>query len=96
MVVVRRHKDIVKFCVGLMSDPTPLIRHIYGMLNEWKQGEMRYVEPPSVVDVELIKSLHSESRVELPDDFLTWSSQGNCMLHLTFSEILFRSTVCFG
>ena len=63
-----KHREVVLFAVGLMSDPTPLVDHVYQMLINDRLKQMRSGEHyySSLSDNELLKSLYTESQVQLP------------------------------
>ena len=56
------------FAVGLMSDPTPLVDHVYQMMINDKLEQMRNEKYyySSLYDNGLLKSLYTESQVQLP------------------------------
>ena len=76
---VKRHEEVVKFTVGLMSDPTLLVRHVYEMYIEWILGVMRTGQRDietedmlhrlgiNVHDRALFTSMYRESKIQLPD-----------------------------
>ena len=65
MEAVYRHEEAVRFCAGLMSYPTPLVKH----LSELYLNKMRSIHRLSV-NSDLYQSLYTESKIQLPGDAL--------------------------
>ena len=65
MKAVYRHEEVVRFCAGLMSYPTPLVEHTYELYLNWMRSSGR----PSVKK-DLYQSLYTESKMQLPGDAL--------------------------
>ena len=64
---IQNHREVVWFPVGLMSDPTPLVDHVYQMLIDDGLKEMKAeYHSSSLYDTDLLKSLYTESQVQLP------------------------------
>ena len=66
---VRRHREVIIFTSGLLPDPQPLVDHVYDTwirkeLNRMQQetGSRRYSPE---VDIDLLRSLYTESTTEL-------------------------------
>ena len=66
---VKRHIEVVQFCAGLMSDPTPLVGYVYELWIDENLDKVRYHDDGSLVDEKLFKSLYSEAK-QLPGDAL--------------------------
>ena len=65
---IKDHREAVLFAVGLMSDPTPLVDHVYQMKIDEKLAEMRKENDffTSEYYDDLLKSLYAESKIQLP------------------------------
>ena len=75
---VQRYEKVIKFTVGLMSDPTPLVGHIYEISIEWALDLMRTVQwnlesvfmlqrmRKDIFDTGLFTSMYRESKIQLP------------------------------
>ena len=77
-IEVKRYEEVIKFSIGRMSDPTPLVRHVYEMYIEnelsrmrtkWKDEEAQDMLKrmgKHVLDTDLFTSIYRESKIELP------------------------------
>ena len=69
---IREHREVVLFACGLMSDPTPLVDHVYQKWIDNYLEEIRcdeYNEQDVYKhdnDTDLLKALYAESKVQLP------------------------------
>ena len=65
---IRKYTEVVIFLCGLMSDPTPLVQHVYEMCVQEKQQKMVEGENPSIrwEERHLFQSLYTESAIPLP------------------------------
>ena len=65
---IRKCKEVVIFLCGLMSDPTPLVKHVYEMCVKEKQQKMVEGENPSIrwEERDMLQSLYRESPIPLP------------------------------
>ena len=65
---IRKYAEVVIFLCGLMSDPTPLVKHVYQMCVQEKQQKMVDGGNPSIRWEErgLFQSLYTESAIPLP------------------------------
>ena len=79
---VKEHRQVVLFAVGLMSNPTSLVDHVYQLYIESKlehmKNDMYYHR--SLVDRDLLKSLYTESKVQLTGNALH-NQHINCYDH---------------
>ena len=66
---VKRNKEVVKFCTGLISDPKPLVGYVCGLYIECNLEKMTTGEWFSTQG-KLFESLYNESQVELPGEAL--------------------------
>ena len=68
MAHIKKYKEVVIFLCGLMSDPTPLVQHVYEMCVQEKQRKMAEGENPSIrwEERHLFQSLYNESGTPLP------------------------------
>ena len=88
MVAVERHREVVQFCAGLMSDPKPLIEHVYGLVTEQNLKKMRTGETGlRPYNKSLSKSLYCESQVELPgkalqNPWLSWCFKSDTQVYI--------------
>ena len=62
-----KHREVVLYAVGLMSDPTPLVDHVYqklinDILKQMRNNNYYY----SLYDTHLLQTLYCESQVQLP------------------------------
>ena len=67
----------VLFAVGLMSDPTPLVDHVYQMWIGWYVNELTHIYEDEYEDrvidrysKDIFKAIYTESKVQLPGDAL--------------------------
>ena len=67
---IEKHREVVKFVCGLMSDPRPLVDHVYTLRNEYVLEEMRTSGDIPYIDRSLLESLYQESAVPLPGSVL--------------------------
>ena len=64
-----RHREVVLFTCGLMSDATPLVEFVYQTWIDSVREELRIARYPSFsVDKELLQSMYAESTIALPDE----------------------------
>ena len=64
-----RHREVVLFTCGLMSDTTPLVEFVYQTWIDSVREELRIARYPSFsVDKELFQSMYAESTIALPDE----------------------------
>ena len=64
-----KHREVVLFAVGLMSDPTPLVDYAYQIMINHKLAVLRNEEYSVTTirnDHDLLKSLYIESEIQLP------------------------------
>ena len=76
---VKRFRQVITFTTGLMKDPRPLVQYIYELQIEDYLTRMRTSGDPSI-DADLLKSLHTESKVRLFDHALH-NKYINCYNH---------------
>ena len=69
MGAVWKHEEVIKFCAGLMSNPTPLVRHMYELWIETNLDTMRSDGGLMYYD-DLLRSLYRESKMQLPGNAL--------------------------
>ena len=62
---VERYRDVISFTTGLMKEPRPLVDHVYQMLIEHNLSAMRGMSDNLSIDVDLLKSLYTESTFPL-------------------------------
>ena len=74
-----KHREVVLFACGLMSDPTPLVDHVYQKwINAYLEGIPKgeydrydeYGEYRYEYDTDLLEALYAESNVQLPGSAL--------------------------
>ena len=68
MVHIRKYREVVIFLCGLMSDPTPIVQHVYEMCVQEKQQKMVEGDNPLIrwEERHLFQSLYNESGIPLP------------------------------
>ena len=64
--MIEKHREVVKFTCGLMSDPRPLVDHVYTAFIEHVLEKMRSESDKPYIDTSLLESLYRESTVPLP------------------------------
>ena len=63
-----QHREVVLFACGMMSDPTPLLAHVY---QKWIDEHLDKIKNGKFYDnTDLLKALYAESKVQLPGSAL--------------------------
>ena len=68
--VITKHPEVAKFICGLMSDPRPLVDHVYTAFHEHVLEKMRTSDRVPDIDRSLYEFLYQESAVPLPGSAL--------------------------